>query len=351
MFDAVIQEAAERFGLGGKAKMFVDLLLGQIFDPDRGGIAGLQGRFADAGLGDLLNSWIGGHAADNVLQPDQFSAILGQDQVTRIATRLGIPNALVTLAGATLLPRLVSLLTRGGTLPGAPPPEAALLSLDGDLGAAPPRPANPAPAAAPAALRSYTPLDSRRSSMGWLKWLVPLLLIIAVVLMLRSCKDDEVINPPPPELAATPLPPAPAPAVVQPAARFGMENTGGKVSVKGQLASEAEKARLWQALTATFGAAYLSGDITVDPATLPADWIDKLVTVLPALKADGLRLGFDGDRLELDTSVMNEQARYALSDRMRSLFSGYQISGLWDPAAAAVTGLEPGFSAETWSGR
>jgi OOP family OmpA-OmpF porin len=213
-----------------------------------------------------------------------------------------------------------------------------MLTLDGDMRTVP-----PSPAPAPAPLPSYPPAASSSGGMGWLKWLIPLLLIIAALVLMRSCKKDEVVAPPPAEPAAVTQPAAP---VAQSNASFGLENAGGKVTVNGQVANDAEKTRLWNALTTTFGAANLSGDITVDPATLPAGWMDKLIAALPELQADGLKFGFDGNKLNIDTSGLSEAERFALSDKLRSLFGGFQITGLWDRAAAALAGLKSGFSGD-----
>lgn len=325
MFDALIREAAERFGLGDKARTFVGLLIGLIFNKGSGGFQGLQRRFAAAELDGLFASWVDATVADNVFQPDQFSAVIGNDEVTRIARRLGVPNAAVTIAGATLLPKLVGMLTRGGSLPDTPPAAAAALMGD-----------------EPAPLRSYPPV-AKSGGIGWLKWLIPLLLIIAAVLLVRSCnKEDAVVAPPPAPAVVSP----PAPPAAQANPRFTLETAGGKASVSGQVANEAEKTRLWDALVANFGQRNVSGDIGVDPATLPAGWMDKLIAALPELKSDGLKLGLDGDRLSIDTSGLSDDQRFALSDKLRGLFGGYQISGLWDRAAAALAGLKPGFSGD-----
>ena len=91
MFDALIREAAERFDLGEKARTFVGLLIGLIFNKGSGGFQGLQRRFAAAELDGLFASWVDATVADNVFQPDQFSAVIGNDEVTRIARRLGFP--------------------------------------------------------------------------------------------------------------------------------------------------------------------------------------------------------------------------------------------------------------------
>lgn len=330
MIESLIREAADRFGLGEKARPFVGLLLGLIFQQG-GGFQSLRERFASAGLGDLFASWIGGQVPDNVLQPDQFSAAIGQDKVSAMASRLGIPNAAVTLAGATVLPKLIGLLTQGGHIPTTPPPEASAL-----LGTANTHTAS--------SLHHGAPTEHNTKGGGWLKWLIPLAIIVAVLMMMRGCKKEpEAITPPAGTAATATTPATPA---TQTTAKLGLEQANGKVAVSGQLPSAEEKTRLWDALVATFGAGNLSGDLTVDPATLPAGWLDKLITALPELKADGLKLGLDGERLSIDTSGMDDAQRHALSDRLRQYFGGMEITGLWDRAAAALAGLKSGFNAD-----
>lgn len=320
MFQSLIREAAVRLHLGDNAGQLVRLLVDAIFNPATGGFAGLQKRFGDAGLDSLFSSWIGTIPGDNVLQPDQFSAGFGQDIASGIAKKIGIPPAAVNMAGAWLLPKIVGQLTRGGTIPTAPPADYANWF------------SSTTPAAAPV---------TAKGGGGWWKWLIPLLILLAIFALFRSCKKEEAVAPAPMEPAATAQPAAPT-AQAEP--RFGFENVDGKVTVSGQVPSEADKTRLWDALKANFGEGNLSGDITVDPATLPAGWMDKLIAALPELKANGLKFGFDGSKLSIDTSKLSESERFALSDKLRGLFGGFEISGLWDRAAAALAGLKAGFS-------
>ena len=336
MFESLIREAGDRFGLGDKARPFIGLLLGMLFNQGAGGFNGLRQRFANNGLGDLFAGWIGSHVADNVLQPDQFSAAVGEDQVHSMASKLGVPNAAISLAGATLLPKLVGLLTQGGKIPTTPPPEAAALigGLAGHTTAA--------------HSNAYPPRNepvAHKEGGGWLKWLIPLAIIFLALMLMRSCnnKEPEALPPPADPAATTPAEIAPA---TQTEARLGLEQAGGKVNVSGQVPSEADKTRLWDALTATFGAGNVNGDISVDAATLPPGWMDKLIAALPDLKADGLKLGFDGDKLNVDTSALSEEQRFALSDNLRRHFGGWNITGLWDRAAAALAGLKSGFSGD-----
>ncbi|MCD9086175.1 OmpA family protein [Stenotrophomonas sp. SY1] len=319
MFQLLIREAANRFHLGDNAGQLVRLLVDAIFNPANGGFAGLQKRFTDAGLDGLFSSWIGTTPGDNVLQPDQFSAGFGQNIASGIATKLGIPAAAVNMAGAWLLPKIVGQLTRGGTIPTSLPAD-----YNNWFGTTPNKPV-------------------AKSGGGWWKWLIPLLVLLAILALFRNCKKEEAVAPAPVEPATTMQPATP---VAQAEPRFGFENVDGKVTVSGQVPSEADKTRLWDALKANFGEGNLSGDITVDRATLPAGWLDKLITALPDLKANGLKFGFDGNKLSIDTSKLTEAERFALSDKLRGLFGGFEISGLWDRAAAALAGLKAGFSGD-----
>lgn len=332
MFETIIREAATRFHLGDNAGRFVRLLVDAIFDDNDGGFGGLRSRFNDAGLGDLFASWVGTNPGDNVLQPDQFNTAIGPGVADRIASTLGLPLASVNLAGAGLLPKIIGLLTRGGTIPAGRPRD-----YDNWWVAAP-------AAAAPAATTTAYTTERRDEGggLGFLKWLIPLLLLLGAFLLFRSCNKAEA-PPPAPAAQVTPATDATPAATTQP--RFGFENVDGRVTVNGQVASEAEKTRLWDALTGAFGAGNVNGDIVVDTTTAPAGWLDRLVAMLPDLKASGLKFGFDGEKLNIDTSALPEDQRFAISQRLRDGFGGYEISGLWDRAMAALSGLRPGYSA------
>ena len=335
MLDTLIHQAAQR-GMGHQAGRFVGLLADSLVNTRTGGFAGLTKRFEDAGLGDLLQSWIGARPADNVLHPDQFSAGFGQQESNRIAQLLGVTPGAVNMAGAETLPKLVALITADGRDPSSgvlPAPLAALLN-----GSAPPAP------------------KKQRGGLGWLFWLILALLIALFILAISQCRPTLIAQQTPP--AATPVvAPEPVPAAeetvvqepVQQApepAQFQLANQDGHITAHGRLASEADKQRLWDALKTQFGASNVSGNIQVDPQTLPADWLDRLIAALPKLNASGLKIGFDGDKLSIDTSALPEDKRFDISQQLRALFSGYSISGLWERATAALAGLQAGFSAQ-----
>jgi uncharacterized protein YidB (DUF937 family) len=164
MFAPLILEADSRFHLGDNSTRFVRMLVDAIFDSGSGGFSGMRSRFAAVGLGDLFSSWIGTKPGDNVLQPDQFSAGFGASPAHNIATRLGFPLAAVNLAGAWLLPKIVGLITRGGTIPDTRPAD-----YDGWFAA-------PAAETTAAADRGAVVRDTA----VWWKWLLGLLVLLAL---------------------------------------------------------------------------------------------------------------------------------------------------------------------------
>lgn len=177
MFAPLILEADRRFHLGDSSTRFVRMLVDAIFDSGSGGFSGMRSRFADVGLGDLFSSWIGTTPGDNVLQPDQFSAGFGEPAAHSIATRLGMPPAAVNLAGAWLLPKIVGLVTRGGTLPDAWPADYDRWF------------------AAPAAATSDA--DDRHAladgAAGRWKWALGLLVLLALTFsVVRGCSQESV---------------------------------------------------------------------------------------------------------------------------------------------------------------
>ena len=112
-------------GLGGDAADGVgDLLRGQ------GGVGGLVEKFNQAGLADVVGSWIGTGANANI-SAEQITAVIGHGPLADIAAKMGVTpqQAGETLAG--LLPEAIDRLTPGGQLNGA---DDLLGKLPGGLG-------------------------------------------------------------------------------------------------------------------------------------------------------------------------------------------------------------------------
>jgi outer membrane protein OmpA-like peptidoglycan-associated protein/uncharacterized protein YidB (DUF937 family) len=206
MFDALVREISQRFGLGDKAQELINSLLALIFDPNSGGIQGLLAKAKEQGLADLVSSWLGGSAVlGAAINPHQLDNLLGSSALGGIADKLGIARGTVVAAASAALPKLIGLLTPNGQLPSAVP--ASVGSLIGDVSAAAaPSVTQVLAATAPAA----SAVDDAAGGLAWIKWLI----LAAIILLLGYC----VLKPKsaaPPAPTATTTPAAPKPSAAQ----------------------------------------------------------------------------------------------------------------------------------------
>ncbi|HBI20781.1 MULTISPECIES: YidB family protein [unclassified Brevundimonas] len=96
----------------------------------QGGVGGLAEKFGQAGLGDVIGSWVGSGANAGVTA-EQITAVIGHGPIADIAAKMGVSpqQAGETLAG--LLPEAIDRLTPGGQIDGA---DDLLAKLPGGLG-------------------------------------------------------------------------------------------------------------------------------------------------------------------------------------------------------------------------
>jgi uncharacterized protein YidB (DUF937 family) len=125
VLSAVGGQAQGSEGLGGLMGMLgnqpqlmqiATSLLGN--DGAHGGLSGLMEKFQQAGMGDVLASWVG-TGANQPISGEQLSNVLGSDALSGMADKFGIdPN---DLAGqlSSVLPGLVDYLTPNGHAPAA----------------------------------------------------------------------------------------------------------------------------------------------------------------------------------------------------------------------------------------
>ena len=97
---------------------------------NQGGVGGLAEKFGQAGLGDVVGSWIG-KGANAGISAEQIAAVLGSGPLADFARKLGVSpqQASETLAG--LLPEAIDRLTPGGQVDGA---DDLLAKLPGGVG-------------------------------------------------------------------------------------------------------------------------------------------------------------------------------------------------------------------------
>lgn len=128
MFDQLIQEAAERFGLGDKAGSLVQSVVGMMTDESRGGMQGFLKAFEDGGMGSAVRSWVGQGESEPV-DATQVESGLGSGVVSDMASKLGLDRGIVGSALAFVVPRIVDILTPDGDVPSS----SSLLSRVGGL--------------------------------------------------------------------------------------------------------------------------------------------------------------------------------------------------------------------------
>ncbi len=100
---------------GGNPMMAV---LGSLLSNDggQGGLGGLVEKFGQAGLGNVVQSWIG--SGQNLpISADQITSVLGSDGLAGIAKQLGLGDGEAAGQLSQMLPGLIDQLTPGGQAP------------------------------------------------------------------------------------------------------------------------------------------------------------------------------------------------------------------------------------------
>jgi uncharacterized protein YidB (DUF937 family) len=104
---------ASGVNLGGLAGALGGLLAN---NGEHGGLGGLVSKFEQAGMGDVINSWIG-KGENAPISGGQLQDVLGSDAIAGIAQKLGINSATLLPLLATMLPTLIDHLTPKGQVP------------------------------------------------------------------------------------------------------------------------------------------------------------------------------------------------------------------------------------------
>ena len=81
-----------------------------------GGLEGLVAKFAQAGLGNVVQSWIGS-GTNLPVSGDQISSVLGSDVMSGLAAKLGMDHGAASGQIASMLPGLIDSLTPHGKVP------------------------------------------------------------------------------------------------------------------------------------------------------------------------------------------------------------------------------------------
>jgi outer membrane protein OmpA-like peptidoglycan-associated protein/uncharacterized protein YidB (DUF937 family) len=362
MFESIIDEARGKFNLGDKTGTLLASLLGLIVNPANGGFTGFIGRFQDAGLGDLSESWI--RDEDNKpITGEQLESALGADTIDAVAEQSGVDKLTATSALSFMTPRVVDALTPDGEIPD----DASLLSrikgflssYGGAIGAAilgglgtagafaggaADKVGDAAGATVDAGKRAAGAVSSTVGGTmhkvgdvldggggdggGVLKWLLPLILLgILIVLGYWFCGKSTPLA----SISNTNSNVNRANANVSSNttakmvdSSFKIDAKDGKYAVSGVVPDQATFDKIKAALVAQYGEANVDfTGLKVDAGAKPfaANWWDNFTKMLPNLKdwKTGT-LAFTGNAVTTASGLPQ-----AAIDQIKSLFSGWTL--------------------------
>jgi uncharacterized protein YidB (DUF937 family) len=83
---------------------------------NRESIGSLLGNAQSQGLGHIVQSWIS-NGTNQTIEPNQVSAIVGQDKLQQLASRVGLPSGVASMVLSRVLPSVIDRLTPNGKLP------------------------------------------------------------------------------------------------------------------------------------------------------------------------------------------------------------------------------------------
>jgi uncharacterized protein YidB (DUF937 family) len=114
LFDSVISVVSDQLQQqGGLANVLSGLLAN---NGELGGLNGLVTKFNQAGLGDVVGSWIGS-GENQPISADQMTQVLGNDTLARAASQLGLDPSQLSGQLSAMLPGLIDKLTPNGAAP------------------------------------------------------------------------------------------------------------------------------------------------------------------------------------------------------------------------------------------
>jgi uncharacterized protein YidB (DUF937 family) len=121
MIDTLTHELEGKFGVGQAATPLMRELL-QMMTAAPGGLAAFLDRFRSAGAGPEVASFVGGKS-EAPLPAATVDNALGKSTVAGIAERVGIAPTVAATALGFEIPKVIGLMTPGGTVPATPPSE------------------------------------------------------------------------------------------------------------------------------------------------------------------------------------------------------------------------------------
>src|SRR5262249_54964378 len=113
LLDSILGAVTGQSGATGEANPLIGIL-GSLLTQS-GGLQGLASKFAQSGQGNAFQSW-GGMGENQPVSSGPIQNALGSEQVSAIASRLGVDPAVASNFLAEYLPKVVDKLTPAGKI-------------------------------------------------------------------------------------------------------------------------------------------------------------------------------------------------------------------------------------------
>jgi uncharacterized protein YidB (DUF937 family) len=111
LLDSIVGAAAGRTDGSGEANPLIGALGGLL--AQSGGLQGLATKFSQSGHGGIFSSWVG-MGENQEISAEQIQRVLGSEQVSALATKMGVDPAQASHFLAEYLPKVVDKLTPAG---------------------------------------------------------------------------------------------------------------------------------------------------------------------------------------------------------------------------------------------
>jgi len=113
LLDSILGAASGKSGAAGEAGPLIGILSGLL--AQSGGLQGLANKFAQSGQANAFQSWVG-MGENETVSSGQVQNALGSDQISAIASRMGVDPKMASTFLAEYLPKIVDKLTPAGKI-------------------------------------------------------------------------------------------------------------------------------------------------------------------------------------------------------------------------------------------
>ena len=126
LLDSILGAVSGKTDASGQGNPLVGIVGGLL--AQSGGLEGLANKFAQSGQGNAFQSWVG-MGENQPISSGEIQNVLGSEQVSAIAKRIGVDPAVASTFLAEYLPKIVDKLTPAGKIDPAADHQQGLAAL------------------------------------------------------------------------------------------------------------------------------------------------------------------------------------------------------------------------------